>query len=260
MRAEEPAKNNAKTDDKDEPGRTEIAAPGRQRHLVRFIAFIGWGILLGLVYSFAIGDPSFANLVTAAGLTVVFGLVNLQVALARWLGHRSLRRLSNKLHGSAYLSELQNLPNRNYLLAELRREMPRSRSIQTPFVLIMLSIDDIDDIRERRGADFADRSVVVLAELLKRLTRSSDFLAHLGGAKFCVMLVECSREQAWTYLRRVPGVAPVSDGLRMLDVTISARLNEYDLESLYATDVLRDVETAKALRRREEPRMDSIAA
>ncbi len=232
----------------------------RKRHLVRVAGLAAWGVLLGVVYAMAIGDPSLANLVTASGLTLVFLLVNLQILAARWLGRRHFRQFSSKLHGSAYLSDFQNLPNRNYLLAELRREMPRSRSTRSPFVLILLALDDVDGIRERRGGEFAERSITALAEVLKRLTRSSDFLAHLGGAKFCVVLVDCTREQAWTYLRRVPGVIPVSDGFRMLDVAVSARLSEYDLESLYATDVLRDAEESKALRRREEPRMDSVAA
>lgn len=241
-------------------GEQEIAPPGKRRHLVRLGGLMGWGTLLGLVYALALKEPSFGNAITAGGLTIIFVLVNVQMIVVRWLGHRSLRRLSTRLHGSAYLSHLANLPNRNYLLAELRREMPRSRSILAPFVLIQLSIDDIGAIRERRGGEFADRSVVALADTLKRLTRSSDFLAHLGEARFCVVLVECTREQSWIYLKRVPGVIPVSDGSRMLDVPVTARLHEYDMESVYATDVLREVETGKPLRRREEPRMGAIAA
>ncbi len=56
------------------------------------------------------------------------------------------------------------------------------------------------------------------------------------------------------------GIA-VSDGHRMFEVPVSARLHEYDMESLYATDVLREVEDAQPLRRREQqPRPWSEAA
>ncbi|MCZ2109054.1 MAG: diguanylate cyclase [Dehalococcoidia bacterium] len=233
---------------------------GRGRHIIRMLSLVAWAALLGIVYSVAARTPSVSNIVVAGGLSLMFVLVNLQILLARWLRHRQFRRLTNKLYGSAYLSDLQNLPNRNYLLAELRREMPRARSAHEPFVLIQISLDEIETIRARRGGEFADRAVVALADLLKRLTRSSDFLAHLGGAGFCVMLVECTREQSWTYLKRVPGIIPVSDGFRMLDVPVTARIHEYDLESLYATDVLREVEDAKPMRRKEEPRLDAIAA
>ena len=74
------------------------------------------------------------------------------------------------------------------------------------------------------------------------------------------MLVECTLEQSYIYLKRVPGTISVSDGHQMLDVAVTARVHQYDLESLYATDVLRDLEEMKPLRRREQPRMDSLAA
>jgi len=180
--------------------------------------------------------------------------------LMRWMSHRRWRRVTGRLMGSAYLSDFQGLPNRNYVLAELRREMPRARSLRAPFVLVQLSLDDIAGVRERRGKEFGDRAVNALAEVLKRLTRSSDFLAHLGEARFCVMLVECTSEQSWTYLRRVPGSIAVSDGHHMFDVPVTARIYQYDLESLYATDVLQEVEDMRPLRRREDPRAGSIAA
>ena len=145
-------------------------------------------------------------------------------------------------------------------LAELRREMPRARATSSPFVLIQLSLEDLDGVRQRRGDEFAERSVNALVETLKRLTRSSDFLAHLGGARFCVMLVDCTLEQSYIYLKRVPGVVSVSAGHNMLPVPVTARVHQYDLEALYATDVLRDLEETKPLRRREPPRLDSLAA
>lgn len=232
----------------------------RRKHLIRFAALCGWGIVLGLVLAQAINSPTASNRIVAAGFVTLFVLMNANLLLMRWLGQRNWRHVSAKMHGSAYLSEFHNLPNRNYVLAELRREMPRARTHNTPFVLIQLSLETIDAVRQRRGEDFADRAVNSLADVLKRLTRSSDFLAHLGGAKFCVMLVECTIEQSYIYLKRVPGTISVSDGHQMLDVPVTARVLQYDGESLYATDVLRDLEETKPLRRREQPRMDALAA
>ncbi len=234
--------------------------PPSRRHVVRFVALAGWGIVLGLQWAAVIANPGIQNIIVAAGFTVLFVLVNLQLLLVRWLGHRSWRRITSKLHGSAYLSEFRNLPNRNYVLAELRREMPRARSQHAPFVLVQLSLDDIEGVRERRGDDFGDRAVNALADALKLLTRSSDFIAHLAGARFCVMLVDCTTEQSWVYLKRVPGSVAISDGHTMFDVEVTARVYQYDLESLYATDVLHEVEIMRPLRRREEKRINSIAA
>ena len=255
MRAEHPTPAKVALD----PNAEEPMDDSR-RHLFRVVGVVGWGLVLGIELAVTIHDPSLGNILITSGIATLFVLVYVQLILGRWIGHRNLRRVTSRLHGSAYLSEFHDLPNRNYLLAELRREMPRARAIHTPFMLLQLSLDDLDGVRERRGEDFADRSVYALSEVLKRLTRSSDFLAHLGAARFCVMLVECTSEQSWTFLRRVPGSIPVSDGHAMFEVPVTARVHQYDLEALYATDVLAEVETTRPLRRREEPREGSIAA
>lgn len=231
-----------------------------RKQAIRVVAFAGWGLVLAIQFARTTGNPTAANLVVAAALAALFVLFNARLLTSRWLTSRRWRGLSAKLQGAAYLSEFHNLPNRNYVLAEIRRELPRSRSTDLPFVLIQLSLENIEEVRARRGNDFADRAVNSLAEVLKRLTRSSDFLAHLGQARFCVLLVECTLEQSYVYLRRVPGVISVSDGHKMLDVPVTARVVQYDMEALYATDVLRDLEEAKPLRRRQEPRMDALAA
>jgi len=236
--------------------------PGNEtrKHVIRFALLIGWGVVLAVQVAETLRNPSTSNIVVAAAFCALFLIVNANLFLMGWLGHRSWRRVSSRLHGAAYLSDFHNLPNRNYVLAELRREMPRARTHNTPFVLIQLSLESIEEVRERRGEDFSDRAVNALVDVLKRLTRSSDFLAHLGGARFGVMLVECTLEQSYIYLKRVPGTISVSDGHQMLDIPVTARVHQYDLESLYATDVLRDLEEMKPLRRREQPRMDSLAA
>lgn len=247
---------------RNEPQADRPEQPGNEtrKHIIRAALLAGWGIVLAVQIAGTLRNPSVSNLVVSVAFFCLFLVVNVNLVLMGWLGSRSWRRVSNKLHGAAYLSEFHNLPNRNYVLAELRREMPRARSHSTPFVLIQLSLEGIDEVRERRGVEFADRSVNALVEVLKRLTRSSDFLAHLGGARFGVMLVECTLEQSYVYLKRVPGTISVSDGHQMLDIAVTARVHQYDLESLYATDVLRDLEEMKPLRRREQPRMDSLAA
>ena len=67
-------------------------------------------------------------------------------------------------------------------------------------------------------------------------------------------------DDAFIYLQRVPGSIAVSDGHRMLEVPVTARIHQYDMEAIYATDVLRDVEETPPLRRRETPRLNAYAA
>lgn len=251
-----------------QPGRSqdslelaEQSAASRKRHALRVVCLVAWGAVVAVELSLTVHDPSVMNLIVTACLLALFALVNIQLILVRWLGQRRWHRVTGRLMGSAYLSDEYNMPNRNYVLAELRREMPRARALGHPFVIIQLSLEDIEGVTERRGPEFAARGVNALVETLKRLTRTSDFLAHLGGPNFCVMLVECTFEQSWTFLRRIPGTLPVSDGHQMYDVAITARVHQYDMEALYATDVLREMEESRALHRKDEAeRMDFMAA
>lgn len=232
----------------------------RKRVVLKVASMLLWGMILAFAAWLAFREPSAANFITAAALLVLFVAVNAQVALTQWAHHRGIRSLTAKLHGTGYISELGGLPNRNYLLSELRREMPRARNEGTPFTLIVFSLDNLDEIKERRGADFVDRAVHGAVETLRRVTRNSDFLAHLGGARFCVLLVECGKADSFNYLRRVPGSVPVSDGRHMYDVPFTARLAQYDMESMYATDVLAEAEDAKPLKRKAGSRPDARAA
>lgn len=232
----------------------------RRKLVLRIVSLVLWGVVLAIFTVPAITQPTPARVLTAALFVLLFLAANAQLVLVRWAGQQRFRHLSGKLRTSGYLSDEFDLPNRNYLLAELRREMPHAREHGTPFCLIVLSLDDYDGIRVRRGEEFATRARRAFVDVLQRITRGSDFLAHLGGATFAVLLTECRQEHAFNYLKRVPGSVSVSDGRRVFDVSVTARIAEYDMESLYATDVLRAAEEAVPLRRKEEPRPWAEAA
>ena len=136
-----------------------------RKHLIRAALLVGWGLVLAVQVSQTVRHPSTSNLIVSAAFCLLFLVVNVNLFLVGWLGSRSWRRVSTKLHGAAYLSEFHNLPNRNYVLAELRREMPRARTHSAPFVLIQLSLENIDSVRERRGDQIARVPIFLTAAL-----------------------------------------------------------------------------------------------
>jgi GGDEF domain-containing protein len=193
-------------------------------------------------------------------LAVVFVASHQQHRLSERMRRRGLLDLQRRLDSASYLNEFQSLPNRNYLLDQLRREMPRARQTGQPFVLVVVSIADLPGISERRGPDFARRAETALARLIERFTRASDFAAELGPGAFGIVLYECDLNMARAYLRRVPGVLAVSNGRHMLEVPLNVRVIEYDMESVYAIDVLREAEEAKAARPAEKIRFGAEQA
>lgn len=231
-----------------------------KRKVVRGITAFLWASVLIIATLYAYSNPTNLNVFSTVMFLLLFAVIQVQLVITRWAGHKHFRLVSSKLHGSTYISELHNLPNRNYLLAELRREMPQARTHGTPFTLVHFELETFESVRTRRGNDFANRSLSSITDLLQRITRSSDFVAYLGDAKFCVLLNECTQEQSWLYMKRVPASIAISDGHAMLDVKVAARVHQYDMEAIYATDVLREVEDAEPLKRKEQQRSYSEAA
>lgn len=232
------------------------AAEGRRPRLLRAITTGGWIVVLSLSLISVIHNPSTGNIVTVVAFLLLFLAVNAEWIVARWAHHRRWRRLSAKILGAGYISDLHDLPNRNYLLTELRREISGARSNAAPFTLIQLSFDTADAVRKRRGDDFMNRATNAIVDVLQRVTRDCDFVAYLGGSRFVVLLNEADRESAYAYLKRIPGAVAVSDGRRMLEVPVAARMYEYDMESVYATDILAELESSPAMRRKQKANDD----
>lgn len=226
----------------------------------RRLMVLPWAVVAAAMVGLSALDPSPVHIALPLLLAGAFVATHQQRRLSERARRRGLRDLQLRLDNASYLNEFQSLPNRNYMLDQLRREMPRARHTGEPFALVVISAEDLDGIAERRGAEFAERAASSLARLMERFTRASDFAAQLGPASYGVLLYECDFELAESYLRRVPGVLAVSTGRSMLEIPLVVRLSEYDLESVYAIDVLREAEEAEPARPPEELRFGAEMA
>ncbi len=228
---------------------------GWRRLLVAPWALVGLAAL-----ALAVRDPSPTSLAIPVLLGILFAVTIASQRASRSVRRRGLRDLQLRLDNATYLNEFQNLPNRNYMLDQLRREMPRARASREPFVLVVVTIENLESVAARRGADFAERCTRSLASLIERFTRASDFAAELAPGSFGILLYDCGADMAGSYIRRIPGVLAVSTGKQMLDIPLVVRMSEYDLESLYAIDVLREAEEDPPVRDPEVLRFGAEAA
>ncbi|HEX6031887.1 MAG TPA: GGDEF domain-containing protein [Tepidiformaceae bacterium] len=234
----------------------------------KLISLVGWDRLItlgwlsvgGLSLYEAVVRPGAQSLGIAGILVTLFFLSQLRTRLSRQALHRGLRDLELRLENASYMSEFKNIPNRNYLLDQLRREMPRARAFGEPFVLVIVCIDDLKGIAGRRGEAYGALVVRSLARLIERFTRASDFAAQLEEGCYCVLLYDCTETVAQSYLRRIPGSIAVSTGKEMLEVPLAVRMAQYDMESFYAIDVLREVEEGGLARPPEPLRFGAEAA
>ena len=237
-----------------------IAPRNGRRRATRVLMLAIWVLVVAFAATALVADPTILTSAVLGAFVFLFCAVHAQWILSHWARSRGWKRFSARMDGTGYISELYGLPNRNYLLAEIRREISASRTQHSTFTMLQFSFDTLDGIRQRRGQEFSERATAAMVKLLRRITRDSDFISYIGDAQFVVLLNECTGPQSMTYLKRVPGTIAVSNGKRMFEVPVTARMSEYDTESIYATDVLSEVETAPPLARKEAMHSSALAA
>jgi diguanylate cyclase (GGDEF)-like protein len=85
----------------------------------------------------------------------------------------------------------------------VREEFERARRYSLSFSLILLGVDELDRVREREGAERAERLKRDVAEVLRRELRVPDFVADYGPNEFAIVLPETGPSGARQSVLRV---------------------------------------------------------
>jgi hypothetical protein len=95
-----------------------------------------------------------------------------------------VERLVNRLAAAARTDSLTQLANRRELEERFAAELERSTRTARPLSVLVLDLDWFKEYNDRFGHNAGDRALVMLADALKRATRTSDVVARLGGEEF----------------------------------------------------------------------------
>lgn len=174
--------------------------PGESRRAtaVRRIAF-ALGLLLFLseaavMLTFSV-ELGAIMLISTAGLA---GLVHMGIqsigALGKTFEHDAGALLVNPETG---------LPNRQQLTDTLARDIARCERYSHSLTLAIITITQFEGMKASWGGGTARQAVHHVAETLARVTRASDFVAHIDDGRFAVVLLQCSGRQAAIYGDRV---------------------------------------------------------
>jgi diguanylate cyclase (GGDEF)-like protein len=128
-------------------------------------------------------------LVTTVALTTVLG----------WI----VGRKEDLLETLSVTDPLTGLANRRRLLAAFNDELNRSARYGTPLALLLIDLDRLKEINDRRGHAQGDRALQLVAESLRRSCRATDLAARTGGDEFLVLAVNTSAGEALAFAHRV---------------------------------------------------------
>jgi diguanylate cyclase (GGDEF)-like protein/PAS domain S-box-containing protein len=112
----------------------------------------------------------------------------LQDVTTQKLYEMELERLAN-------FDTLTGLANRTYLLAHLEKLIHRNRRHKNNAAVLLFDLDHFRNINDSFGHNIGDELLVEVAHRMSECMRQEDFLAHLSGDEFVMVLEKLSHEE-----------------------------------------------------------------
>ena len=108
----------------------------------------------------------------------------------------SLRRKNEELEELATTDSLTGLFNRKKLDEMLAEAFARFERDQSPFALLMVSLDNLNAINADYGLPAGDDALIKVAAMMKQSVREGDQVARFGGDRFVAVLKDALIDEA----------------------------------------------------------------
>ena len=101
-----------------------------------------------------------------------------------------LRRRLKEEHDLAMVDPLTGIANRLAYDERLELEVGRWKRYRSPLTLAICDIDRFKGVNDRFGHQAGDKALILIAKLIRRHIRETDFVARYGGEEFALLLPE----------------------------------------------------------------------
>jgi diguanylate cyclase len=142
----------------------------------------------------------------------------------------SLHKKLEQAREAATTDVLTSLPNRMAYEERIHEEIERARRYQRPLSLTILDVDFFKKINDQFGHPAGDKVLKILAEVFRKRTRDSDFIARMGGEEFMLILTETTADDALTVTDTLRGIIEQANFHfrdKAVPVTVSCGITEY---------------------------------
>jgi len=152
------------------------------------------------------------------GLLIVSVIAVMVLVVNRRLKIEIARReaAENKLVFIANHDNVTGLANRTLLDQELASAKKLHQKANTKFAILFIDLDGFKVVNDEYGHDVGDQLLKLVADLLKRAIRNTDFVARFGGDEFVILLnnldtIDHGKRLADTVLKKLSQVTAIDD-------------------------------------------------
>jgi diguanylate cyclase (GGDEF)-like protein len=111
-----------------------------------------------------------------------------------------LRIANEHLSRLSFADSLTGLANRRHLDEVLEREWRRALRLQAPLAIVVADIDAFKAYNDALGHPEGDKSLIAVAEVIRKATsRAGDFAARYGGEEFVILIPGADHAQATNF-------------------------------------------------------------
>jgi len=141
-------------------------------------------------------------------------------------------QLANKLksaHEKATHDPLTNLPNRLAFDDRYSIEVARWKRYKSPLSILIWDIDLFKHINDSFGHKAGDKTLILIAKLLSKHCRETDFVSRFGGEEFTMLLSNTNTKQALetaNNIREIIEKTAFNSNGKKISITISCGITE----------------------------------
>ncbi|MFO8025290.1 diguanylate cyclase [Thiohalophilus sp.] len=144
---------------------------------------------------------------------------------------KTFNEMADELEFLASYDSLTGLLNKREFGLRLQDEVRRAKRSRHPFVLLLMDLDYFKQVNDTYGHPAGDHTLRVLASLLKKQVRESDYVGRYGGEEFGMILTDTSEQDALDTAERIRQLVEekafaISDNAA-INITVSAGLASY---------------------------------
>ncbi len=150
-----------------------------------------------------------------------------------------IRRLEEKIAQLSIKDKLTGVFNRTKLDEFLQTELERSERSQSPFAIILVDVDGLENINESYGNPVGDGLLVAFAKILQDNVRVTDMVGRWSGEEFLIILPDTDEKGAITLAEKIRTEIEKTDFNIVGKLTASFGVSAYRKDLLPATLISR---------------------